>query len=124
MLITLFSFFINNTIMIIQRTIFGAVFVVLGILTFVFDFMTARKVVDITLEDPYPLQWASVVGAMLCAMGLGMLFRMTEQQSEDSSNSKEVFAKSYQAKISWWTSIKHGLSHNLGDLGHVLGILH
>jgi hypothetical protein len=103
---------------------FGFSLVILGILTFVFDFMTARKVVDITLEDPYPLQWASVVAAMLCAMGLGMIFRMTEQQSEDSSDIKEIFAKSYQAKISWWTSFKHELSHGLEHFGHVLRILH
>jgi len=103
---------------------FGFVFAILGILAFVFDFMTVRKVVDITSGDPYPLQWASVVAAMFCAMGLRMLFNGTEQQSEAWSESKEVYKRSYRAKIGWWTSFKHGLSHNLQDLGHVLKILH
>jgi hypothetical protein len=108
----------------IVKTGFGLAFVILGIMTFVFDFMTARNVVDITSGDPYPLQWASVVAAMLCVMGFRMIFRNTEQLSEDSSDSKEVFAKSYHGEINWWTSFKDGLSHNLENLGHVLRILH
>jgi hypothetical protein len=102
---------------------FGSALVLLGIMTFVFDFMTARKVVDITLEDPYPLQWASVVGAMFCAMGFGMIFRLAEHRSEDLRDTKEVLKKSYYTKISWWASFKHNLSHDLENLGHVLRIL-
>jgi len=102
---------------------FGFTFFILGILTFVYDFMTT-KVVNITSGDPYPLQWASVVAAVLCAMGFGMIFPNTEPRSEESSDSKEVYDRAYHAKINWWTSLKQGLSHNLDDLGHLLGILH
>ena len=106
----------------IIRTSVGIAFVILGVMTFVFDFMTARNGVDIVSEDPYPLQWASIVAAILCAGGFALLSQITEQQLENSSESEKVFEGSYSAKINWWTSFKEGLNNNLDELGHVLKI--
>jgi|GEM_PF-3521927 len=109
----------------IIRACFGTVFVILGIMTFVFDFMTVKNVAEIISEDPYPLQWASVVGAILCAGGFALMFRAEEMPSASREGNVDLKIKeSYDAKVNWWTSFRHGLSHNLQDIGQVLRILH
>jgi len=110
----------------IIRTSFGIAFVILGIMAFVFDFMTTKKIINIISEDPYPLQWASVVGSIFCA-GSALIFRVEEMPSMSrarNTNLKNKIKRSYYVKVNWWTSVKHGLNHNLEELGHVLKILH
>jgi len=78
----------------IIKTGFGAAFVVLGIIAFVF----------------------AIVSVILCAAGFALI--------AETSKLLIKIKKSFHAKVTWWASTKHELNHSLEELGHVLRILH
>lgn len=75
---------------------------IIGITTFVVDFMTVGNGVDMVRQDPYPLQWVSVVGAILCAGGVVLVTRAPEMLNmSDARNTNLNIKNSCDVNINW-----------------------